>query len=294
MEVGLQTDQGYPHQGHARLRGADRRSVDRHAGGARHLPESGPGPAAGLFRARARPVRAARQRACSCPTRRSAATRAAAICWSSTRTMWSSSARWRSGQLEGDMRVIEKGINADDRVLVAGIMRAVPGQKVDPRTQDRGRDAAGAAGEVTAAMISKFFIERPVLANVLAILMVVIGAVALYQAAGRAISRHRAADRAGDDALSGRQRAHRDRHRRAADRAAGQRRGRHDLHAVLRRRGRHLHADRHVRHRHRAQLRAGAGAEPRVVRARRSCRRPCRSRASRCRRSRPRSCRSSR
>jgi len=29
-------------------------------------------------------------------------------------------------------------------------------------------------------MISKFFIERPVLANVLAILMVLIGAVALY------------------------------------------------------------------------------------------------------------------
>ena len=30
-------------------------------------------------------------------------------------------------------------------------------------------------------MISKFFIERPVLANVLAILMVVIGAVSLYR-----------------------------------------------------------------------------------------------------------------
>jgi len=29
-------------------------------------------------------------------------------------------------------------------------------------------------------MISKFFIERPVLANVIAILMIVIGAVALY------------------------------------------------------------------------------------------------------------------
>ena len=37
------------------------------------------------------------------------------------------------GPLEGEMRVIEKGISADDRVLVAGIMRAVPGQKVDPR-----------------------------------------------------------------------------------------------------------------------------------------------------------------
>ena len=36
------------------------------------------------------------------------------------------------------------------------------------------------SGEIAGAMISKFFIERPVLANVLAILMVVIGAVALF------------------------------------------------------------------------------------------------------------------
>ena len=31
VEVGLQTDDGYPQQGHARLRGAERRSLDRHA-----------------------------------------------------------------------------------------------------------------------------------------------------------------------------------------------------------------------------------------------------------------------
>ena len=37
------------------------------------------------------------------------------------------------GPLEGEMRVIDKGISADDRVLIAGIMRAIPGQKVDPR-----------------------------------------------------------------------------------------------------------------------------------------------------------------
>ena len=49
-------------------------------------------------------------------------------------------------------------------------------------------------------MISKFFIERPVLANVIAILMIVIGAVALAQSAGGAISQRGAADRAGDHA----------------------------------------------------------------------------------------------
>jgi RND family efflux transporter MFP subunit len=39
------------------------------------------------------------------------------------------------GQLVDTMRVIEKGINADDRVIVSGLLRAVPGQKVDPQMQ---------------------------------------------------------------------------------------------------------------------------------------------------------------
>ena len=116
-------------------------------------------------------------------------------------------------------------------------------------------------------MISKFFIERPVLSNVIAILMILIGGVCAVQPGGRAISRRRAADRAGHDALSRRQRQDRDRHRGAADRAAGQRRRGHDLHAVLQRRRRHLYADGDVQDRHRSQLRAGAGAEPRVERA---------------------------
>src|SRR5262245_46391772 len=37
------------------------------------------------------------------------------------------------GQRVGDMRAIEKGLKPDDRVIIAGIQRAVPGQKVDPQ-----------------------------------------------------------------------------------------------------------------------------------------------------------------
>lgn len=36
------------------------------------------------------------------------------------------------GAVEGSMRVIEKGIAAGDRVIVSGLQRAVPGQKVEP------------------------------------------------------------------------------------------------------------------------------------------------------------------
>ena len=80
------------------------------------------------------------------------------------------------GQLVGDLRVIEKGLTKDDRVVVGGIMRAIPGEKVDAEQLRRRRKLA----RDDPAMISKFFIERPVLANVLAILMILIGAVALY------------------------------------------------------------------------------------------------------------------
>lgn len=38
------------------------------------------------------------------------------------------------GQREGTLRVITKGIKPDDRVIVAGLQRAVPGQKVEPQT----------------------------------------------------------------------------------------------------------------------------------------------------------------
>jgi RND family efflux transporter MFP subunit len=39
------------------------------------------------------------------------------------------------GPLRDTLRVIEKGISPDDRVVVAGILRAIPGQKVDPQSQ---------------------------------------------------------------------------------------------------------------------------------------------------------------
>jgi RND family efflux transporter MFP subunit len=38
------------------------------------------------------------------------------------------------GPLVGNMRVIDKGLNEDDRVVVSGTIRAIPGQKVDPQT----------------------------------------------------------------------------------------------------------------------------------------------------------------
>jgi RND family efflux transporter MFP subunit len=39
------------------------------------------------------------------------------------------------GPLVGELRAIDRGLKADDRVVVAGVLRALPGQKVDPRLE---------------------------------------------------------------------------------------------------------------------------------------------------------------
>jgi hypothetical protein len=41
----------------------------------------------------------------------------------------------QTGPLEGELRVIESGLKGDDKVVVAGLLRAIPGQKVDPQLQ---------------------------------------------------------------------------------------------------------------------------------------------------------------
>ena len=40
-----------------------------------------------------------------------------------------------AGQTVGEMRVIDSGLKPDDRVVVAGLIRAIPGEKVDPQLQ---------------------------------------------------------------------------------------------------------------------------------------------------------------
>jgi RND family efflux transporter MFP subunit len=41
----------------------------------------------------------------------------------------------RTGPVEGTLRVIEDGLKVDDHVVIAGLLRVIPGQKVDPQLQ---------------------------------------------------------------------------------------------------------------------------------------------------------------
>src|SRR6266851_4799183 len=54
--------------------------------------------------------------------------------------------RVQLGQTTGEMRVIESGLKPDERVVVSGILGAVPGQKVDPQLQTPKSAAAEPAG----------------------------------------------------------------------------------------------------------------------------------------------------
>src|SRR5215470_15161797 len=47
------------------------------------------------------------------------------------------------GQTFGELCVIESGLKPDERVVVAGILDAIPGQKVDPQMQTPKSAAAG-------------------------------------------------------------------------------------------------------------------------------------------------------
>ncbi len=111
----------------------------------------------------------------------------------------------------------------------------------------------------------RFFIDRPIFAAVLSIVITLAGGISLWSPAGGAVSRHHAADGRGLRLLSRRQRAGRRRHGRRSDRAAGQRRREHDVHVVAVHQRRQLHPDGHVQARRRPEHGPGAGAEPRVA-----------------------------
>jgi RND family efflux transporter MFP subunit len=50
----------------------------------------------------------------------------------------------QTGPLDGDLRVIESGLKPDDKVVIAGLLRAIPGQKVAPKLQSIEQQPASA------------------------------------------------------------------------------------------------------------------------------------------------------
>ena len=94
--------------------------------------------------------------------------------------------------------VVRKGLKPGDRIVVDGVIRVRPGQPVRPvpivdRRQGSAGRRQGAGTGRRQTMISKFFIDRPVFAAVLSIVIVLAGLVVDPRAADLAISADRAA-----------------------------------------------------------------------------------------------------
>ena len=110
---------------------------------------------------------------------------------------------------------------------------------------------------------SKFFIDRPIFAGVLSVLILLGGHDLARPAADLGVPRGRAAVGGGARELPGREPEGDRRDRGHADRGADQRRREHALHEQPGDHRRHHDAHRHVQDRHRPGPRAAAGAEPR-------------------------------
>ena len=95
VEVGLQSETGYPHTGHFDYAAPMLNSSTGTLAARAIFDNKDRALLPGYF-VRVRIPVETRPTRCWCRTPRSAATRAAATCWSSTRTTWSSSARSRS------------------------------------------------------------------------------------------------------------------------------------------------------------------------------------------------------
>jgi len=97
-------------------------------------------------------------------------------------------------------------------------------------------------------VISKFFIEHPIFANVIALVTVIVGGVPL-RAARRSVSRDRAADHPGEHAIPGRERGGGRGHDRVPLEHSDQRRRELNLHVVDQLQRRLVHPDHHLRRR---------------------------------------------
>ena len=91
----------------------------------------------------------------------------------------------KTGPAVESLRAIDKGLTGKEWVIVNGLLKAAPGRQVTPEREaaharQRGGARPIASPEEDGAVISEFFIERPIFANVIALITVIIGAVCLY------------------------------------------------------------------------------------------------------------------
>ena len=111
------------------------------------------------------------------------------------------------GKQVGDLRIIDEGVSPGERVIIEGLQKVSDGTEVSPRlappepepSESRRRRLRAIPRRTSrppatrAIAMSKFFIDRPIVAMVIAIFFVITGAVMVLRPAGRAVPGYRAA-----------------------------------------------------------------------------------------------------
>ena len=262
VTIVLEDGREYARAGHAAVRRRHRRSDDRLDRAARDRPESQGRAAARHVRARA--DRRGRQAAmrCSCPQR--AVTR-------DQNGQPIALVVDKDGKVERRQLVTDRAIG-DDWLVTKGL---AAGEQVDRRGPPEGaarRDGEAGARRTAAASqarplaMAQFFIDRPIFAWVIAIIIMIAGGISITAAAGLAVSGDRAARDHGQRDVSRRLGADARGHGHAGHRAADERPRRPALHLVVERLDRHGVDRAHVRAGHQSRHRAGAGAEQAAAR----------------------------
>jgi len=134
IQIGLQTEQGYPHQGNLDYAAP---TVNQSTG---TLAVRGviPNPDRVLlpgFFVRVRVPIEQEQNALLVPDTALGTDQSGRYVLVVTKDNTIEQRKVQTGPLEGTLRVIEDGLKADDRVVIAGLLRAIPGQKVEPQMQ---------------------------------------------------------------------------------------------------------------------------------------------------------------
>ena len=180
------------------------------------------------------------------------------------------------GPMVDGLRVIRSGLAATDRIVIDGLQRARPGQKVKPEEGKIESPASAAAarqaddrgiGEAAGMRFSHFFVDRPIFASVISIIVTLVGFISYRALPITEYPRDRPAHRRRERELRGRFRRGHRADGRGADRAGDQRRRQHALRGVAVDRQRRALDQRRVQARHQYRPGAGAGAKPRLGRA---------------------------
>ena len=175
------------------------------------------------------------------------------------------------GGMARGLRVIASGLAPTDRVVIGGLANPFVRPGVDGRRRARRDDPSSPDSQLRRGpskpmRFSHFFIDRPIFAAVLSIILTIAGAlveralpISEYpEIAPPTVSIRATYPGASAEVLAA--------DRRHADRAGGERRRQHALHHLAVGRRRHADDQRRVQAGHRHRYRAGAGAEPRLGR----------------------------